>query len=112
MGGMILRAGMYYTLLYDWFQVFPRSQFLIIKAEDYYSDMTATLSNVYSFLGVRKLPQSKLKSITLEPIKGQYRRVKYVYVPMMNKTRTLLEDFYGPYNNKLSVLLNNPKFTW
>ena len=50
-----LRVGMYSVYLKDWLSVFPKSQFLILRLEDYSEDQTSYLRQIYSFLGQSKL---------------------------------------------------------
>ena len=49
-----LHMGFYFIFLQEWFQVFPREQFLIIRTEDYSSNMIYYLQKTYRFLGLRK----------------------------------------------------------
>eukprot|EP00959_Pyramimonas_sp_CCMP1952_P470675 9497091-Pyramimonas_sp.AAC.1 len=32
--------------------------------------------------------------------------------PMLPETRTLLDEFYSPYNAKLASILGDPKWNW
>jgi N-acetylgalactosamine 4-sulfate 6-O-sulfotransferase len=104
-GGMDIRAGMYHIFLDDWFHVFPRSQFFTIRAENYYANMPSTLNDTFNFLGVP--PHSDLSSLAHGNIKHVIKREA-----MWHKTRTLLEDFYGPFNDKLALLLNDTQYLW
>lgn len=49
-----IRAGMYYYALKDWLKVFPREQFYIQRAEDYYKNRSRTLPEIFQFLGLGK----------------------------------------------------------
>ena len=49
-----LHMGFYFVFLQDWFRVFPREQFHIIRTEDYSRHMLTYLKEVYRFLGLRK----------------------------------------------------------
>ena len=104
---MVLRAGMYSTFLDDWFQVFPREQFLIIKAEDYYTDRSATLVEAFRFLGVQKLSREDIHTLSEGVVVNARNRSL-----MFDETRRLLDDFYRPHNLKLSELLNDARFSW
>jgi N-acetylgalactosamine 4-sulfate 6-O-sulfotransferase len=99
-----LRAGMYFMLLNDWLQVFPRSQFHIIKSENYYNNIGSTLNDTFRFLGVQMLSQSQLTPMS--------KRSPRSSEPMLEETKQLLDDFYRPYNLKLAELLNDQQFTW
>jgi hypothetical protein len=49
-----LRASMYSVFLKDWIKVFKRENVLVIKSEDYYANRTATLNEIYTFIGLGK----------------------------------------------------------
>lgn len=55
-----LFRGMYAVFLERWFQVFPKSSFLVIRAEDMFKDQRATIERIYrcgsyaSLLGVQE----------------------------------------------------------
>ncbi len=106
---MTLRAGMYSVFLKDWMSVFPRSQFLILKAEDYYSDMTASLTQVFKFLDVH--PYVADINVTMKirnSMKGRGRRTE----PMLETTEAVLREFYAPFNQELAALLGDDRFLW
>jgi N-acetylgalactosamine 4-sulfate 6-O-sulfotransferase len=106
-GGLTIRAGMYYIFLNDWFQVFPRSHFHIIQADKYYRDIPRTLKKVFNFLGVRSLSRSELDLLKEVTIRKSRKGPS-----MLSKTQVLLDEFYRPHNNKLAKLLNDKSFTW
>eukprot|EP00421_Protoceratium_reticulatum_P008975 CAMPEP_0168373744 /NCGR_PEP_ID=MMETSP0228-20121227/8945_1 /TAXON_ID=133427 /ORGANISM="Protoceratium reticulatum, Strain CCCM 535 (=CCMP 1889)" /LENGTH=308 /DNA_ID=CAMNT_0008386673 /DNA_START=208 /DNA_END=1134 /DNA_ORIENTATION=- len=41
--------------LESWLQVFPKEQFMFIKAEDFFGNVTETLNNIFMFANVRKI---------------------------------------------------------
>ena len=107
---MTLRAGMYSIFLTDWFKIYPRSQFHIIKSEDYYDDMTHTLKEMFSFLDVQALNEEDLKVLRAE----RRRKVNRSNCSdsMFPKTRRLLNHLYTPFNQQLAKLLRNNDFLW
>jgi N-acetylgalactosamine 4-sulfate 6-O-sulfotransferase len=98
---------MYFVFLYDWFQVFPRSQFQIIKSERYYKDRESTLNETFTFLGVKTLSQSELSYVADGPVWHAL-----TGGGMFAETKQLLEDFYKPYNIQLAQLLDDQEFAW
>ena len=57
------------------------------------------------------LNSTELQAITLPEVhnRGQhYSRTG----PMLKETRTLLDDFYRPYNQLLANLVNDPDLLW
>lgn len=49
-----LHVGLYSVYLKDWFKVFPRNQFLVIRTEDYKINISSTLQRIYKHLGLSK----------------------------------------------------------
>ena len=50
--GIYIRASMYYVFILDWLTVFPRDQIMIVQAEEYFSNRTKTLLDVFEFLNL------------------------------------------------------------
>ncbi|KAK2139479.1 hypothetical protein LSH36_1763g00016 [Paralvinella palmiformis] len=107
-GSVFLRASIYYVYIADWLEVFPRDQFLVIRAEDYYNNRSGVLADVYQFLGLRhvgpKLFRINNKSVVNRGM--QHNKV------MSRETRIMLTDFFKPYNIKLAELLRDKRFLW
>ena len=86
-----LPRGIYVDQLKVWMSVFPKEQFLVIKAEDYFADTRTIFNKVLAFLN---LPESDLitfhKSNT-----GKYK--KKMSAPM----RQDLIDYFYPHNQRL-----------
>ena len=106
-GYIFLRASMYYIYIADWLAVFPRDQFLVIRAEDYCRNRSRILPDVYQFLGLRPVDPELLNNINRTIV--NYRPPKR---PMLNETRRLLNDFFRPFNAMLAELFNDSKFLW
>ena len=49
---MRIHIGMYVVFLKEWFDVFPRSNFYILRTEDYEKDMLLQLTAIFDFLKV------------------------------------------------------------
>ncbi len=110
-GGIELRAGLYSIFLRDWFRVYPRHHFFIVRAEDYYADELSYIDRLYRFAGVSGLDgNDAVREIieATEVVNKNTRRTE----PMLNETRMLLDEFYRPFNVDLSKLLRNDGFLW
>ncbi|XP_046546410.1 carbohydrate sulfotransferase 15-like [Haliotis rubra] len=102
--------GYYSVFMKEWLNVFSRKHFLILRTEDYNSDMEGTLREVYDYL---KLDYT-------EDFLNKIARIPHMHVtttkkkagPMLNKTRILLDNLYRPYLNELADLLQDKKFLW
>lgn len=112
-----LIKGLYATFLPHWTAVYPREQFLLIRTEDYKAAPRQHVQATLDFLGVR--PQEGIGMRTAEPRitlsqpgappRLAEPRNKKKYNPMLNQTRLLLQEFYRPYNERLSALMGGDK---
>lgn len=95
------RRGLYAEQLNRWFKHFPdRSQFLILRTEDFSKSPGAIMGQVCEFLGLPPLP-SEL-----------YRRTQAPAYPAMDPAmRAELMDYFRPYNERLYELLGRD-FEW
>ena len=90
-----LLIGFYYYFLKQWLDIFPREQFLIINNQDLLVDPSATMKQVFKFLG---LP---------EHLEANY--PKYYagsYAPIEEEMRQTLSNVFRPHNLKLEEYLN------
>ena len=108
-GGMFVRAGMYSVFLKDWLSVYRRKSFHIIRAEDYFSNRSKTLTDAFQFLGLETMREEKLRTI-------QSARPKHASAwscpQMYEHTREILQSFYEPFNRELADILGDPRFLW
>ena len=51
---LTLLVGMYSVFLKDWLSVFPASQLLVIRKEDYEKQIKSTMREVFTFLDIGK----------------------------------------------------------
>ncbi|XP_064646229.1 carbohydrate sulfotransferase 15-like [Lineus longissimus] len=107
-----LYQGMYIQYIYDWMQVFPRNQILVLRSEDLFSDGKKTLSKVFDFLGVDKLNDEELGAILEFPLVNRNDVVKKSAGPMWKQTRDLLNKMYRPFNEALAEYMHDKRFLW
>ena len=103
-----IRAGLYSEFLSDWFNVFPRNQFYVVTLDHFSKDTLTELQNMYTFLELPKL-NNDLKMDTEKVNLKSGERIK---VAFWNGTKQLVNEFYRPYNIKLSKLLGADKMLW
>ena len=103
-----IRAGLYSEFLNDWFNVFPRNQFYVVILDQFSKHTVTELENIYTFLELPKL-NSDLKIDTEKINLKSGDRIK---VPFWNGTKQIVNEFYQPYNIKLSKLLGADKMLW
>lgn len=95
-----LLNSLYIYYLERWLVIFPREQLLIVKSEDLFSNPSATMKQIYSFLN---LPEYQL---------SQYRNSNPgSYPPIDPELRHQLVEFFHPYNQRLEEYLGM-KFNW
>lgn len=96
-----LPRGFYYEQLKTWMDVFPRDQFLIVRAEDFFADSQAVFDDVLAHLG---LPPHRLEQ-------GDKRNVGGYSQSMSDETRARLEAYFRPQNQRLYEFLDRD-FGW
>jgi hypothetical protein len=97
----ILASGAYAGFLEELFAVFPRGQVLVLSSEEFFADPDATVRKCHSFLGVRELSLKEYRKFNPGGRKKE----------MGEETREKLEEYYGPHNKRLYVLLGRD-FGW
>ena len=95
-----LAKGLYIYFLEKWMKIFPREQFLILKSEDFYANPDQGTTQVLEFLGLPEYHLSKYHQYNTRP-----------YPPISESTRTLLKDYFKPYNQQLEEFLGM-RFNW
>ncbi|XP_067908909.1 carbohydrate sulfotransferase 15 [Heterodontus francisci] len=107
-----LQIGLYAVFLWDWFAVFNQNQFLILRLEEHAADLKKSLRRVFEFLNLGNLTEQQEAAIINKPASNTRRPKDRSLGPMLPETRRILEDFYGPFNEKLALLLNDDSFLW
>lgn len=109
-----LRYGLYHLYLEEWFKVFPRNQFLILRFEDYIKSPIETINKqVLPFLGLEPYYRKTLEMLEVwEKQKKVYNSKSSFAQDMLPSTRRALHNFYKPYNRKLAALLNDTRYLW
>lgn len=102
-----LGLGLYYVHLRRWFSVYPREQFLTIQYEDWLSNFSSTMDDVWSFIGVSPATESVQDEGSPDPWAKHFQQSDFKMLP---ETRKLLREFYLPYNKMLARLLNQQQY--
>ena len=95
-----LEAGLFYDQIKGWMDVFPKEQFLILKAEDFFSEPLKFLYQVFDFLGV---PHHEI-NVSEKFNVGHYKEMNL-------STKKFLKNFFKPHNEKLYKFLGRD-FNW
>ncbi|XP_071098167.1 carbohydrate sulfotransferase 15-like [Haliotis cracherodii] len=104
--------GIYHAFLEDWWKVFPRDQVHVIRFEDYVADTRGEMKKLFDFLSLSKLSESEWMDVLGETQINQRPKSSRNIGNMNNDTRTILEEFYEPYNQRLAQLLKDEKYSW
>lgn len=96
-----LFRGLYVYFLQEWMSLFERSQFLILKSEDFYLQPAATMTKIYQFLDV---PVHHLEQYPVYNVGSYNNKIDSELVQR-------LCQFFQPHNQKLEGFLDQ-KFHW
>lgn len=103
-----IQLGMYSAFLQTWHQFFPPSSFLIICQEDVKTVPRDTFDRITEFLGIPPLSNISLFGGADGKMKqsnsGRSRK------DMLPETRSLLDEFYAPFNAKLAHITKDNRF--
>ena len=108
--GYKLMIGLYIVHIKKWLEFYPIENFLFIKMEDISKDSFGTMSKITEFLGLSPITSREVAENLLE-VKMNVMRESHVK-PMAAQTRSMLEEFYQPYNLELAQLLEDQHFLW
>ena len=97
-----LTRGIYVDQLEDWHEHFQKDQLLVIKTEDFFSHPESSYNDVLKFLGI---PEWKPEIISPSL------RNEGKYAPMNPETRSKLEKYFEPHNQRLYEYLGSD-FGW
>jgi len=90
-----LSRGRYLEQLEHWLEYFPRTRFLIIFSEELYTNQVRELNRVAKFLDISAFPNN----FSCPPVKvGKYDSID-------KHSKTILDDYFAPYNEKLFEFL-------
>ena len=97
-----LARGVYVDQLLEWSKFFDRDQLLVLKAEDYFTDLPGTMKTVLDFLG---LPDWEPEEPPKVKNQGGYQE------RMKPETREKLQAYFEPHNRRLYEYLGRD-FGW
>ena len=97
-----LARSRYVEQLVRWFKFFPKDKFLILRAEDFYTDPQCIFEQTLNFLNLdnKFIPSPKIHNIN----KGSYE-------PIKQETKEYLQNYFKSYNQDLYDLLSKD-FGW
>ena len=106
--GFKLTVGLYYVHLAKWLQFYGKEQFLFLRMEDIKNGIQQIVTRILHFLELDRVPPQQVQWWFEKKANAR----KANYPQMNNETRTLLDNFYQPYNKMLSELVGDERFLW
>ncbi|CAH1777816.1 unnamed protein product, partial [Owenia fusiformis] len=108
-----LRTGLYVVDIEEWTSVFPKENFKVVTLEERNKDPIRQMKDIFAFLDMDPIDFATEELIReLHPVNVNKRKDATSLGPMLNSTKTILDEFYKPYNEQLAHLLNDPTFNW
>ncbi|XP_046585351.1 carbohydrate sulfotransferase 15-like [Haliotis rubra] len=104
--------GIYHAFLEDWLKVFPRDQVHVIRFEDYVANTRGEMEKLFDFLSLSQLSESQWMDVLNKTQSNPRPKSSRNTGNMNNDTRTILEEFYEPYNQRLAQLLADEAYLW
>jgi hypothetical protein len=99
---------LYHDQLHRWLHLFPRKQFMIIQSESFFENEADTMNEVAEFLGLGLFEFQAAEQLQRSWDAGasNARQLPQDYPEMDGQTRSLLMDFFEPYNHQLYSLID------
>ncbi|KAJ8045542.1 Carbohydrate sulfotransferase 15 [Holothuria leucospilota] len=107
-----LKVGMFSAFLRHWLEVFPREQFLILRMEEWIQNCTGTLERIFKFLDLNAVGDVKLKSMCSGNVRNANKNALRKIGDILPKTKTLLHNFYDPFNQEMARIMNDSRYAW
>ena len=110
--GPRIGLSLYYYHIIRWMNVLPKKQIYLLRTEDFLEDPHREMIGVYKFLGLSP-PEKWMTELNSKNINTWIKSAAYKKdFEMPDNTRQMLRKFFKPYNEMLSRLLKDPKYTW
>ena len=114
----MVHIAVYFAHIRKWLSVVPRDRFLFLKFEELVNNPSQGALSVLKFLNLDTKVASNeqvIEGIVSSCSKNPQVGINYRDDPqlqMRKDTRTMLENFYHPFNSLLAQLLDDDKYLW
>ncbi len=104
---------LYHDQLRRWLQLFPRQQLMIIQSESFFQNEADTMNKVAEFLGLQPFEFREAEQLQRSWDAGASNASESPqdYAAMDDATRSILADFFEPFNQQLYHLIEED-FGW
>lgn len=112
--GERLLIGLYYIHLHKWMQFYPRENFLFLRTEDIKREPHRMITQITEFLEVDTVSEVQAKTwfSSVLHARKEYTEIDPDKLVMRPESKTLLEDFFKPYNAILADFIGDQRFLW
>ena len=113
-----VHEGVYFAHIRKWLSVVPRDRFLFLKFEELVKNPSQGALSLLKFLNLDTKVASNeqvIKEIVSSCSRNAQVGINYRDDPQLQireDTRTMLENFYHPFNSLLAQLLDDDKYLW
>ena len=99
---------LYHDQIHRWLRLFPREQLMIIQSERFFENSADTMNAVAEFLGIEPFEFHNAKQLQRRWDAGARNKPREPqdYAALDNDTRSLLVEFFAPYNEQLYRLID------
>ncbi|KAK7504790.1 hypothetical protein BaRGS_00003818, partial [Batillaria attramentaria] len=104
-------VGIYYVYIQDWLLRFPRDQMYFVRLEDLSANVTGEMTKLFAFLELDPVSEDTMAKIESAK-EANVGRLSQTFGPILPATKSLLDDFYRPFNRRLAQLLGDDLFLW
>ncbi|XP_060593486.1 carbohydrate sulfotransferase 15-like [Ruditapes philippinarum] len=102
-------AGFYAVFMKDLLSVFGTSQILPILMSDYVTKMKQTLESVFDFLDISSVGSLAMRRILNLKTKNVSTKKRRSW-PMLESTKTILDDFFRPFNEDMAEVMKDKRY--
>ena len=112
--GKRLLIGLYYIHLHKWMQFYPRENFLFLRLEDVKQEPHRIMTQITGFLDMDAVSEVQAENWLSGVVNARKKRkeIDPDKLIMRPESKTLLEDFFKPYNIMLADFIGDQRFLW
>ncbi|PIK61810.1 putative carbohydrate sulfotransferase 15 [Apostichopus japonicus] len=110
--GNHLYQGKYAIYLREWVETFGLENIHVLRLEDWKNNTIRELDGVIRYLDLEPLTIESMNRIVDRSVKNVNKKAVDREVVMTPSMRSVVEEYYRPWNVILSELLKDPKYLW
>ena len=107
----LVNEGMYYAFVQNYLCNFPAENILFVSSEEFFTNSSRVLNQIFKFLGLEELDEKTLKGITSEVFNRRNQEILPHQV-LSAADREKLNRIYQPFNAALFNLLGWDNVKW